>query len=36
MPSEWRTDPDRVREWVDRSLAWAEQLPPKQAKKKRS
>ena len=29
LPAAWRTQPERIREWVDRSLAWAEELPPK-------
>jgi TfoX/Sxy family transcriptional regulator of competence genes len=32
LPAEWRTQPDRVHEWARRSLEWAEELPPKQAK----
>jgi TfoX/Sxy family transcriptional regulator of competence genes len=29
LPSVWLSQPKRVREWVERSLAWAEGLPPK-------
>lgn len=32
LPSAWRDEPDRVREWVARSLEHAEQLPPKEPK----
>jgi TfoX/Sxy family transcriptional regulator of competence genes len=35
LPEAWRGDPDRVREWAGRSLDWAEELPPKQAKSKK-
>jgi hypothetical protein len=37
LPPAWREDePHRVREWVARSLDHAEELPPKQPKKKPS
>ena len=29
LPSKWREQRKRVQEWVDRSLAWAQELPPK-------
>src|SRR5919198_1565611 len=29
LPASWRRQPKRIREWVDRSLAWAQGLPPK-------
>jgi len=29
LPSKWRGDAKQVRKWVDRSLAWAQGLPPK-------
>ncbi|HEV8421474.1 MAG TPA: TfoX/Sxy family protein [Actinomycetota bacterium] len=29
LPSAWRDEPKRVRQWVDRSLTWAQGLPPK-------
>lgn len=32
LPGDWRSEPDRVREWAGRSLEWAEELPPKQPK----
>lgn len=35
LPRAWRDEPHRVREWVARSLDWAEELPPKQPKPKR-
>jgi TfoX/Sxy family transcriptional regulator of competence genes len=35
LPAGWRDDPDAVRTWADRSMTWAEQLPPKQPKKRR-
>ncbi|MCD6020986.1 MAG: hypothetical protein K0R20_696 [Actinomycetia bacterium] len=34
LPSAWRDDPARIREWVARSLDHAEELPPKQPRKK--
>ena len=34
LPGAWRDDPDRIREWAARSLDHAEELPPKQPKKK--
>jgi hypothetical protein len=30
LPAGWKAD--KAREWVDRSLAWASQLPPKKKK----
>jgi TfoX/Sxy family transcriptional regulator of competence genes len=36
LPSVWRDEPERVHEWVSRSLGWAEELPPKEAKKKQT
>jgi TfoX/Sxy family transcriptional regulator of competence genes len=35
LPAEWRQEPARVREWVARSLAWAEELPPKAPKERK-
>lgn len=29
LPSAWRDEPKRIRQWVDRSLTWAQGLPPK-------
>ena len=29
LPSKWRDQRKRVQEWVKRSLAWAQELPPK-------
>jgi len=34
VPETWTRDPDRVREWMGRSLEWAAGMPPKRAKKK--
>lgn len=34
VPEEWRQEPDRIGEWVTRSLAWAETLPEKLPAKK--
>ena len=34
VPKLWMMDPDRVREWVSRSLEWVAALPPKKGKKK--
>jgi hypothetical protein len=36
LPTVWRDQPDRVQEWVGRSLDWAEELPPKEPKKKQT
>jgi TfoX/Sxy family transcriptional regulator of competence genes len=35
LPGGWRDEPDRVREWAARSLDHAEELPPKQPKRKK-
>lgn len=32
LPAAWRDDPDRLRDWVARSLDHAEELPPKEPK----
>jgi TfoX/Sxy family transcriptional regulator of competence genes len=29
LPAAWRDQPDRLRDWASRSLAWARDLPPK-------
>lgn len=34
VPDAWRKKPERVRDWVGRSLDFAETLPPKQPKPK--
>ncbi|MGA2663891.1 MAG: TfoX/Sxy family protein [Nitrososphaerales archaeon] len=34
VPQAWRADPQRVRAWVARSLAWTAGLPPKAPKKR--
>lgn len=36
LPTVWRDEPDRVHEWVARSLDWVEELPPKEPKKKQT
>jgi TfoX/Sxy family transcriptional regulator of competence genes len=36
LPSVWRDEPERIHEWVTRSLDWAEELPPKEPKKKQT
>jgi TfoX/Sxy family transcriptional regulator of competence genes len=35
LPGGWRDEPDRVRDWAARALDHAEELPPKQPKKKK-
>ena len=35
VPDAWRQEPERVREWVARSLAWVGEMPEKQAKKRK-
>ena len=35
LPSAWRQEPDRVRTWVERSLAWAARMPEKKPKAKK-
>jgi TfoX/Sxy family transcriptional regulator of competence genes len=34
LPGAWRDEPDRVRAWAARALVHAEELPPKQPKRK--
>ena len=34
LPEAWRDDPKQVREWAARSLDHADELPPKEPKKK--
>ena len=34
VPAAWRDRPEVLGEWIDRSLAWAERLPPKEPKPK--
>ncbi len=36
LPGAWREDSDRVRTWAARSLDHAEELPPKEPKKRRA
>jgi hypothetical protein len=35
VPEAWRDEPNTLSSWVDRSLAWVEQLPPKEPKPKK-
>ena len=35
LPEAWREEPDRIRDWVARSLDHADELPPKQPKTKK-
>ncbi len=34
LPRTWLSDAAKVKPWVDRSLKWSSQLPPKKAKKR--
>lgn len=33
LPDQWRQEPDKIRSWIETSLAWAETLPVKEPKK---
>jgi len=33
MPRSWRGEPETVRDWVSKALAWSSKLPAKKAKK---
>lgn len=33
IPKAWRNDPETIRNWVSRSLAWTSKLPPKKKAK---
>ena len=35
IPRAWRSEPDRARSWVVRSLSWAGELPEKKPKKRK-
>ena len=35
LPDAWREEPEPARRWVQRSLAWAADLPAKEPKQKR-
>lgn len=35
LPSAWRDDPERARDWVARSLEWAASLPARERKPRR-
>lgn len=34
VPESWMRSPERVREWMGRSLEWVAAMPPKRGKKK--
>lgn len=34
VPEEWRQDPDKISDWIAKSLSWAETLPAKLPAKK--
>ncbi len=36
VPEAWKTRPDEAEPWVERSLKWVADMPPKPPKKKRS
>jgi hypothetical protein len=36
LPAEWRAQPERIREWMDRSLASTSAMPPKAPKPKKN
>ena len=36
IPRSWRAEPDRVRGWIARSVAWAGEVPEKVPKKKKA
>ncbi|SDN41594.1 Transcriptional regulator of competence genes, TfoX/Sxy family [Paenibacillus sp. yr247] len=35
LPESWNQEPDQIRTWIQRSLAWAESLPEKVPAKKK-
>lgn len=35
MPGAWRGEPDRIQEWVARSLSWVSEMPKKEPKRRR-
>ena len=36
IPRSWRAEPDRVRDWIARSVAWVGEMPEKVPKKKKA
>lgn len=34
LPDHWRQEPDKICEWIERSLSWVGEMPEKVAKKK--
>jgi TfoX/Sxy family transcriptional regulator of competence genes len=34
IPEQWRQEPDKIREWIERSLSWVGEMPVKVSKKK--
>jgi TfoX/Sxy family transcriptional regulator of competence genes len=34
VPASWRSDPSKIRPWVERSLEWSSRLPAKKPKKR--
>jgi TfoX/Sxy family transcriptional regulator of competence genes len=34
IPEQWRQDPDKIRDWIERSLSWVKEMPEKESKKK--
>lgn len=35
VPLQWRQEPDKIREWINLSVAWVEGMPQKEPKKKK-
>ncbi|MDN3017313.1 hypothetical protein PH210_14025 [Paenibacillus sp. BSR1-1] len=36
LPEKWREEPDKIKEWIQRSITWVETMPEKVPKKKKS
>jgi TfoX/Sxy family transcriptional regulator of competence genes len=34
IPEQWRQEPDKIRDWIERSLSWVGEMPEKESKKK--
>jgi TfoX/Sxy family transcriptional regulator of competence genes len=34
IPEQWRQEPDKIRDWIERSLSWVKEMPEKKSKKK--
>jgi TfoX/Sxy family transcriptional regulator of competence genes len=34
LPEQWRQKPDKIRDWIERSLSWVGEMPEKESKKK--